>query len=227
MAYQQTSTIKGCVLFDLDGTLLDSAPDFIAIINTLLSENHLPNVDPSTLREQVSEGARAMLSVGFGKRHPQLEALLSDMLERYHQAPCVYSQLFDGFYPLFNRIEENHLSWGVVTNKPRRFSEQILHTLELDQRCSILICPEDVKETKPSPEPLLLASKQLELSPRKIIYVGDHIRDIQSAKAAQMYSIAALYGYIKADEDTNSWQADQNADCVNALWPIIENYFTL
>ena len=213
---------KGCVLFDLDGTLLDSAPDFIAIINTLLKEEGLPSVAAEKLREQVSEGARAMLSVGFGKEHPLLDQLLASMLERYYQAPCVESVLFAGFDELLPHIEQNNLCWGVVTNKPRRFSEQILRTLELDQRCAILICPEDVKETKPSPEPLLSACQQLNIPIQNTVYVGDHIRDIQSAKAANMFSIAALYGYIKADEDTNSWQADQNVHRVEALWPIIE-----
>jgi phosphoglycolate phosphatase-like HAD superfamily hydrolase len=85
-----------------------------------------------------------------------------------------------------------------------------------------LICPEDVKETKPSPEPLLSACQQLNIPIQNTVYVGDHLRDIQSAKAANMFSIAALYGYIKADEDTNSWQADQNVHRVEALWPIIE-----
>jgi 2-phosphoglycolate phosphatase len=213
---------KGCVLFDLDGTLLDSAPDFIAIINALLKEEGLPSVTPEKLREQVSEGARAMLSVGFGKEHPLLDQLLASMLERYYQAPCVESVLFKGFDELLPRLEQNNLCWGVVTNKPRRFSEQILRTLELDQRCAILICPEDVKETKPSPEPLLSACQQLNIPIQNTVYVGDHLRDIQSAKAANMFSIAALYGYIKADEDTNSWQADQNVHRVEALWPIIE-----
>jgi 2-phosphoglycolate phosphatase len=213
---------KGCVLFDLDGTLLDSAPDFIAIINVLLQEEGLPSVAPEKLREQVSEGARAMLSVGFGKEHPLLDQLLASMLERYYQAPCVESVLFEGFDELLPRLEHNNLCWGVVTNKPRRFSEQILRTLELDQRCAILICPEDVKETKPSPEPLLSACQQLNIPIQNTVYVGDHLRDIQSAKAANMFSIAALYGYIKADEDTNSWQADQNVHRVEALWPIIE-----
>lgn len=123
----------------------------------------------------------------------------------------VLEDLFDGMYPLLEQLEENDIPWGIVTNKPRWLSEALLQALNLSERCAVLVCPEDVTRTKPDPEPMYLAAKQLNLAAEDCIYVGDHPRDIDAGRHAQMLTILAAYGYLPLQykDDLNAWQADQ------------------
>ena len=201
------------VLFDLDGTLIDTAPDFIRIVRKLCAEDGIPEPSAAQIRSQVSEGARAMVRL----IHPELPladpALLTyrqRFLFFFAQQIAVDTVLFDGMAALLDSLEQRHIAWGIVTNKPRYLSERLLIALGLQQRCAVLVCPEDVQHAKPDPEPMFLAANQLGIAADQIIYVGDHPRDIDAGRAAQMPTILAAYGYLPPERahDLNDWQAD-------------------
>lgn len=201
------------VLFDLDGTLIDTAPDFIRIVRKLCAEDGIPEPSAAQIRSQVSEGARAMVRL----IHPELPladpALLTyrqRFLDEYAQQIAVDTVLFEGMAALLDSLEQRHIAWGIVTNKPRYLSERLLIALGLQQRCAVLVCPEDVQHAKPDPEPMFLAANHLGIAADQIIYVGDHPRDIDAGRAAQMPTILAAYGYLPPERahDLNDWQAD-------------------
>ncbi|RZG46449.1 HAD family hydrolase [Acinetobacter wuhouensis] len=201
------------VLFDLDGTLIDTAADFIRIIQDMCREESRAIVDADLIRTQVSEGARAMVKLVY----PELEvddpiflAHRQRFLDLYGDDIAVDTDLFEGMYPLLEDLESHHIPWGIVTNKPRWLSESLLKALNLTERCAVLVCPEDVKHTKPDPEPMYLAAKQIDIAAEQCIYVGDHPRDIDAGRNAQMYTILAAYGYLPLQykDDLKAWQAD-------------------
>ena len=201
------------VLFDLDGTLIDTAPDFIRIVRELCVEDGVPEPSAAQIRSQVSEGARAMVRL----IHPELPlddpALLryrQRFLDAYAQQIAVETTLFDGMADLLESLEQRRIAWGIVTNKPRYLSERLLIALGLQQRCAVLVCPEDVRQAKPDPEPMFLAANQLGIAADQIVYVGDHPRDIDAGRAAQMPTVLAAYGYLPPAHSSNlaDWQAD-------------------
>lgn len=201
------------VLFDLDGTLLDSALDFIAILQQMRSEHGLPYMAPQLIRQQVSAGANAMVELALEARPgtAQFDTLKEDFLQRYHAAPCVHSRLFDGLPELLEALEQRKISWGIATNKPERFVHPIIQALQLEQRAAVVLCPEQVEQPKPAPDMLLLACKQLGIFPHEAIYLGDDERDIVAAKAAGMPSLAVGYGYHGPDESPQNWGAEHYA----------------
>ncbi len=210
------------VLFDLDGTLIDTAPDFIRIVRQLCAEDGVAEPSAAQIRSQVSEGARAMVRL----IHPELPledpALLvyrQRFLDAYAQQIAVETCLFEGMNALLESLEQQHIAWGIVTNKPRYLSELLLEALNLQQRCAVLVCPEDVQHTKPDPEPMFLAAQQLGIVADHIIYVGDHPRDIDAGRAAQMPTVLAAYGYLPPTRAKNlaDWQADHIVADVAAL----------
>ena len=198
------------VLFDMDGTLLDTAPDFIAICQAMLAERGLPRVDDKLVRDQISGGARAMVSAAFAMspEAPEFEALRLEFLERYQTDCAVHSTLFDGMAELLADIEKANLIWGVVTNKPVRFAQPIMEQLGLSERSALLICPDHVIKSKPDPEPLLLACKMLDLDPASVLFVGDDLRDIESGRDAGTKTAAVRYGYIHPQDNLDHWGAD-------------------
>lgn len=210
------------VLFDLDGTLIDTAADFIRIIQDMCRDEGRAVVDADLIRTQVSEGARAMVKLVY----PELEvddpiflAHRQRFLDLYGDDIAVDTDLFDGMYPLLEHLERHDIPWGIVTNKPRWLSESLLKALNLTERCAVLVCPEDVTHTKPDPEPMYLAAKQIDIAPEQCIYVGDHPRDIDAGRNAQMYTILAAYGYLPLQykDDLAAWQADHIVNDVNEL----------
>ncbi|MBF7688822.1 HAD family hydrolase [Acinetobacter rathckeae] len=210
------------VLFDLDGTLIDTAADFIRIIQAMCNAENKPVIDAQAIRAQVSEGARAMLQLAYPDISPQDEKFTyyrQQFLNEYENNIAVESCLFDGMPELLAMLEEKNIPWGIVTNKPRYLSERLLQALKLDQRCAVLVCPEDVKQTKPDPEPMFLAAKQIQIDAKDIIYVGDHPRDIDAGRAANMYTILAAYGYLPHahKDDLNAWHADAIVHDVDTL----------
>jgi 2-phosphoglycolate phosphatase len=198
------------VLFDMDGTLLDTAPDFIAICQAMLAERGLPAADPQRIRDEVSGGARAMIMAAFAVTpdDPAFEALRLEFLERYQVGCAVHSHLYEGMAELLQDIEKAGLIWGVVTNKPLRFAEPIMRQLGLAERSALLICPDHVTRSKPDPEPLLLACKMLDLDPASVLFVGDDLRDIESGRDAGTRTAAVRYGYIHPDDNPGHWGAD-------------------
>ena len=215
------------VLFDLDGTLIDTAADFIRIIQQMCREEGRPLVAPELIRTQVSEGARAMVKLVYPELQLEDPVFLQHrqrFLDMYGADIAVDTDLFDGMYPLLEQLEAQDIPWGIVTNKPRWLSEALLKALNLTERCAVLVCPEDVTRTKPDPEPMYLAAKQLNLAAEDCIYVGDHPRDIDAGRHAQMLTILAAYGYLPLQykDDLNAWQADHIVHTVTELHQLIQ-----
>ena len=201
------------VLFDLDGTLIDTAADFIRIIQQMCHEAGRPLVDAELIRAQVSEGARAMVKLVYPElqvEDPLLQQHRQRFLDSYGAEIAVDTDLFAGMYALLEELEKHEIPWGIVTNKPRWLSEALLKALNLTERCAVLVCPEDVTRTKPDPEPMYLAAQQINIVPEDCIYVGDHPRDIDAGRHARMYTILAAYGYLPLQykDDLTAWQAD-------------------
>lgn len=214
------------VLFDLDGTLIDTAADFIRIIQEMCREKGCHIVEAHQIRTQVSEGARAMVKLVYPELDVQDTIFLQHrqgFLDRYGADIAVDTTLFSGMDEILRELEADHIPWGIVTNKPRGLSEALLKALDLTERCAVLVCPDDVTQTKPHAEPMLLAAKQLDLAPEDIIYIGDHPRDIDAGKNAHMPTVLAAYGYLPPEfsDDLAAWRADYIVDDVPQLHQLI------
>ena len=201
------------VLFDLDGTLIDTAADFIRIIQNMCRAKGIAVVEADLIRTQVSEGARAMVKLvypEFAVDDPIFLAHRQQFLDTYGADIAVDTDLFKGMDELLQQLEAQHIPWGIVTNKPRWLSEALLAALNLTERCAVLVCPEDVSNTKPDPEPMYLAADKISIAAEDCVYVGDHPRDIDAGRAAGMYTILAAYGYLPLQhkDDLTAWQAD-------------------
>lgn len=209
------------VLFDLDGTLLDTVEDFMAVIDSMLDEHQRPRVAPELIRAQVSDGSIGMLSVAFATRpgEPGFDALRDEFLTRYERALAVHTRPFPGIMPLLDWLDTEGLPWGVVTNKLSRFSIPLMEQIGLSERCGSLVCPDQVSQGKPHPEAVFKACAELGISPQQCVFVGDHLRDIQAGRAAGMDTIAALYGYLPAEEDHTAWQATHSVYTATDLQP--------
>lgn len=200
-----------CVLFDLDGTLIDTAGDFIRVMNVMSAEAGMTALSDQRIRQVVSDGARGLIRLVFGKEEASAEfnSLRNRLLELYFaQLEQTSAALYPGLEGLLERLEQRHIPWGIVTNKPEKYSARLLQQLGLDSRCAILVCPEHVSQRKPHPEPLLLACERLGCDRERTVYVGDHIRDMQAAKNADLIAIAAAYGYLGDNDRIEEWQAD-------------------
>lgn len=219
------------VLFDLDGTLIDTAADFIRIIQDMCRDKQCDVVAADLIRTQVSEGARAMVKLVYPEldvEDPVFLAHRQRFLDVYGDDIAVETDLFEGMYPLLETLESQNIPWGIVTNKPRWLSEALLKALNLTERCAVLVCPEDVSKTKPDPEPMYLAAKRIQIQPEDCIYVGDHPRDIDAGRHAQMYTILAAYGYLPLQhkDDLTAWQADCIVNTVAELQQVIHQLVT-
>jgi phosphoglycolate phosphatase len=213
------------VLFDMDGTLLDTAPDFIAICQAMLAERGFPAVADKLIRDEISGGAKAMVSAAFAMSpsEPEFEPLRLEFLERYQKDCAVHSKLFEGMAELLADIESANLIWGVVTNKPVRFAQPIMEQLGLAARSAVLICPDHVTKSKPDPEPLILACKMLDLDPASVLFVGDDLRDIESGRDAGTKTAAVRYGYIHPHDNPNHWGADVVVDHPSELRKVLDS----
>ncbi|MGO1462687.1 MAG: HAD family hydrolase [Marinobacter sp.] len=220
MKTEQPST----VLFDLDGTLIDTAPDFIRCLNQLRQQHGLAVLPAEHIRRSVSNGARAMVRIGFGlePEHPDYLARHTAFLDLYEEGVAVETCLFEGMDALLRSLERRNIPWGIVTNKPARFAAPLIQALGLAERCASLVCPDHVTDRKPHPEALFLACTQIGADPGLAVYVGDHERDIQAGRNARMKTIAVRYGYIEEPESVDLWQADIIADTVNDLSKLLQ-----
>lgn len=198
------------VLFDLDGTLVDTAPDFVRVLNQVRAFDNLPPLPYELIRSQVSNGARALVKLGFNlaEHDPGFDERLQRLLEHYEAGLAVESHLFPGLDHCLAWLEQRDIPWGVVTNKPSRYTVPLLRGLALDQRCAVTVCPDHVTHKKPHPEPLLTACDWLSVDPARTVYVGDHIRDIEAGKAAGNITLAAAWGYVEQDSRVEQWLAD-------------------
>ncbi len=198
------------VLFDMDGTLLDSAPDFIAVCQAMRAARGMAPVEAAKIRTVVSGGARAMVCSAFDIEadDPAFAALRDEFLERYQQHCAVLTRPFAGISELLDDLERARLRWGVATNKPLRYAEPIMQALGLAERAAVLVCPEHVSRSKPDPEMITLACRQLGLEPAQVLYIGDDARDIEAGRAAGTRTAAVRYGYIHPDDHPAHWGAD-------------------
>lgn len=198
------------VLFDLDGTLADTAPDLGRAANLLLCEEGRAELPLATLRPYTSQGVRGLLRAGFGitPEEPDYPRLAERFLTFYEAGLCVDTRLFDGIPELLARLEEQQLSWGIVTNKRRRYTEPLVALLQLAQRSSCVVSGDTTAEAKPSPLPVLHACELLACRPERTLYVGDDRRDIIAGKAAGCLTVAVSYGYLGDSGPLESWGAD-------------------
>lgn len=199
------------VLFDLDGTLLDSAPDLVAAINTMRIARGLHALPHASLRPFVGTGARGMLDIAFGLQAgaAQFNAMREEFFLSYEQCMGKYSRLFDGVDTMVDLLQGKAIAWGIVTNKSQRFAQPITARDPTLAQAQVLICGDTTAYSKPHPEPLLAAARQLDIPACHCIYVGDDERDIAAARAAGMLTIAANYGYLGGcDTSVHAWQPD-------------------
>ena len=202
--------LSRAVLFDLDGTLADTAPDLGAALNRLLQEHERATLPLAQLRPHVSGGARALIKAGFGLS-PGQEAyagLAARFLEHYEAALCVATVLFPGTAAMLDALEQRAIKWGIVTNKAQRFALPLVAQLGLHRRAACVVSGDSALHPKPHPAPLLLACAALQVSPAEAAYVGDDLRDILAGRAAGMHTVTASYGYLGGAEHYDSWQAD-------------------
>jgi phosphoglycolate phosphatase len=207
------------VLFDLDGTLADTAPDLGAALNRVREQRGLEPVPLETLRSSSSHGARGLLRTGLGvlPEHPDYIALRDAFLAQYETALCVDTKLFADVEALLDAIEARSLKWGIVTNKATRYTAPLIARLGLDKRTAAVVCGDTTPHPKPHPAPLLAAAQMLGVAPQRCVYVGDAERDVTAGIAAGMRTIVACYGYIEAHETPETWPADGRIDNPSGL----------
>jgi 2-phosphoglycolate phosphatase len=197
------------VLFDLDGTLVDSAPDLAGAANRLRADHGLPPLPLATLRPMVGAGARGMVGLAFGVEpgEPRFEGLRDGFLSHYEAGLLQSTRPFDGIEALLTALESAGLPWGIVTNNAARFTTPIVAGLGLAQRAAVVICGDTTPHSKPHPDPLFAAARAMGLAPESVAYVGDDLRDAQAARAAGMPMIAAAWGYLGSGEPIEAWGA--------------------
>ena len=206
---KQRFSFPRAALFDLDGTLLDSAPDMLATANRLRASYGQAPMMLDEIRPHVSKGSRAMLAAAFPQFEvAQRDAMVPVFLDHYLQELGRHSVLFEGIHEMLAALEADGVAWGIVTNKPEYLAREILPQLGWETRCAVLIGGDTLAERKPHPLPLLAAAERIGFAAAECVYVGDDERDIEAARAAGMPSIAALWGYRQEEEDPAQWGAD-------------------
>ena len=195
-------------LFDLDGTLIDTAPDMIHALKSVLDNNNTnTQISDKTLRKYVSDGSIGLINLVFpSKNDEEIQRLQSQFLDIYEKNLSNESVIFPHLADLLVFLKDNHFMWGIVTNKPTRMTLQLLNCLGI--YCPFVVCGDTLRDRKPSPKPLLIASKLMNIDPINIMYVGDAKRDIDAGRLANMKTVSADYGYIKDGDDPKSWNAD-------------------
>ncbi|HJV97010.1 MAG TPA: phosphoglycolate phosphatase [Albitalea sp.] len=198
------------VLFDLDGTLIDSAPDLAGAANELRESQGLPALPYERFRPMVGSGARGMIGVAFdlGPQDARFGALRDEFLQRYEQRMTRETCVFAAVLPLLDALDRQGRRWGVVTNKAARFTEPLVRSLGLHERAATVIAGDTTPHSKPHPAPLLEAARRVGLAPGQCMYVGDDVRDVQAGHAAGMVTVVAAWGYLGIGEPIDAWGAD-------------------
>ena len=212
------ATVRG-VLFDLDGTLIDSAPDLAGAANRLRADHGLPPLPYEQLRPMVGSGARGMVGVAFGVApgDERFEPLRDAFLAHYAAGLLERTHPFNGVEQMLSSLEAAGLPWGIVTNKATRFTSPIVAGLGLARRAAVVVCGDTTPHAKPHPAPLLHAALAMGLPPESVVYVGDDLRDAQAARAAGMAMVAATWGYLGLGESVHRWGADALLDAPSQL----------
>jgi 2-phosphoglycolate phosphatase len=207
------------VLFDLDGTLADTAPDMARTVNTMRTRRGLAPVAAEIVRPYVSKGARGMILAAFqiAGDHAEYAAMREEFLELYGASLCVDTRLFPGMDGLLDRLDAAGIPWGVVTNKFERFARPIIDDLGLASRAAVVVGGDTCPRAKPFPDPLLFAAETMGVAPKRTLYVGDDERDVQAARAAGMPVVIAAYGYLGDGPPPSLWRADGICDSPAAL----------
>lgn len=207
------------VLFDLDGTLLDTADDLGAALNHVLTKHGKTTVSADLYTPEASNGSKALLKLGFGEDFNDFdfETLKTEFLDYYASHIAVHTRFFDEADTTLNYLTEHNIPWGVVTNKPAYLTVPLLRHFAEFAQCSTVVSGDTLSVAKPSPEPLLHALKAINMPANCCLYVGDALRDIQAGQNAQMKTAVAMFGYINADDDVDSWGADYQFQSLRRL----------
>jgi N-acetyl-D-muramate 6-phosphate phosphatase len=198
------------VLFDLDGTLIDSAPGLTAATNAMRAQRGLPALAHATLRPHAGSGARGMLGAAFDvlPSHANYEAMRDEFYLHYEAHLMHETRAFDDVWGLLDSLDRRAVPWGIVTNKALRFAEPTVQALGLSARTAALVAGDSTPHTKPHPAPLLEAARRMQQLPRRCVYVGDDLRDMRAGRAAGMATLAAAWGYLGVEAPVQAWGAD-------------------
>jgi phosphoglycolate phosphatase len=199
--------VVDAVLFDLDGTFADTAPDLGEALNHVLSLRGIPALPLATIRPHASHGSRGLLKLGLGvePEAPEYDELREAFLQHYENHLCDRTRLFPGMAALVSELELRDLPWGIVTNKPHRFTVPLMEKLGYAKRASCLVSGDTCDHPKPHPMPMLHAAALMGVDPARCMYLGDDLRDMEAAQAAHMIGIIANYGYLDSSSNISSW----------------------
>jgi phosphoglycolate phosphatase len=211
------------VLFDLDGTLIDSAPDLGAAADKMRTDRGLSSLPLETYRPMAGAGARGMLGIAFGMTpdHPDFPAMREEFFRNYESCMTQRTYVFEGVAQLIASLVERNVAWGVVTNKAMRFTAPLTKGMPLFASARAVVGGDSTPHPKPHPAPLLEAARQVGVDPIECLYVGDDLRDVQAGKAAGMQTVAALYGYLGSQADVKDWGADTQIETPLALLKLL------
>lgn len=214
------------VLFDLDGTLADTAPDLAYALNTLLREQGREPLPFAAIRPIVSHGATALVKLGFALEPaaPEFAALRDRLLALYRQHLARETRLFPGMPELLAELERRHIHWGVVTNKPAFLTRPLMEALDLHTRAVCIVCGDTTANKKPHPEPMLHACRLAGSDAAHCLFVGDAERDIRAGRAAGMLTLVATFGYLGPEDRPETWGADGSIDEPRAVLPWLEGH---
>lgn len=198
------------VLFDLDGTLLDTANDLGEALNFVLRKYHLPEVPQAIYRPVASDGALGLLTLGFNSqlKNYDYDVLRTQFLNFYQENIARQTCLYPGVTELLTRLNTDNIPWGIVTNKPEGLTKQLLPSFNELEQCAVMVGGDTLPQRKPDPEPLFYACETIKIDPKHCLYVGDAIRDIEAGNRAGMKTFVAQWGYIKSTDNIHEWQAD-------------------
>lgn len=211
------------ILFDLDGTLADTAPDLANALNHVLKLHNCDPLSYETIRPFVSHGGAALVTLGFGKDHPKFDIIYKELLAHYKANIANETTLFPGMNELLLELEDKNINWGVVTNKPAWLTEPLLDALNLTSRTVSIVSGDTLEQRKPHPAPILHACNQAGSEAQECLYIGDAERDIEAANAADMLSIVALFGYIAESDSPDTWGAHALINHPNEIISIIQS----
>lgn len=226
MSDKPLSDYQAALLLDLDGTLVDTANDFIAAIKAVCKVEGIQPPSDEDIRATVSAGGSALTNLTFNidENDQYFANKKQTLLDTYQQSLGQHSCLFEGFEEVLKYCKQNNIAWGIVTNKPWQFTAPLLEQLALKPSNNVIICPDHVSVSKPDPEGLKLAAKKLGLDVSQCIYAGDHQRDIEAGKNANMQTIACAYGYVPKGEKAKDWQAQHIVQQASEILNIIKGF---